>query len=252
MSDCVISVIIPVFNEERYLERTLRCFADQCTEIPFEVIVCDNNSTDQSMAIAAQYTDCIVCEHRQGIAPAMNTAARHAQGPYLIFADADTLYPADFIEKTYRIFAQEKYVGFYGGKYCYDETDGNLKPSLRLKIAHLCYGLCGSAPVARLLEKCNALIVPGFCLCTPRRVFDAVGGFDENTKAHEDVAYSWKIRRLGQKKFIDDLQVRSSLRRAERGLLKLIPYHFNVHNMTCLYKGLRDDIGMRPARQHHE
>ena len=249
MSNCVISVIIPVCNEEHYIARTLQCFKNQQTDIPFEVIVCDNNCSDHTIDIARTYADRIVYEKKQGIACARNTGARHAQGDYLVFADADTLYPADFIQKTYAVFTQQSYVAFCGGKYCYDPDDPHLRVSLRLKAAHLCYAVWCSAPATYLLEKTNTLIVPGFCLCTPRSVFEHVGGFDERTKAHDDVHYSWKIRPLGTKKYIGDLRVRSSIRRAEQGLISLFRYHFNIHNILCACRGLLR--GITPARARH-
>ena len=242
MPHCTISVIIPVYNEEKYIARTLRCLRQQNTCTPFEVIVCDNNCSDNSIVIARTYADRIVCETKQGIACARNTGARYAQGDYLIFADADTRYPPDFIQKTYEVFAQQRYVAFCGGRYRYDPDDPQLQPSLRLKAASLCYALWCSPFATYLLEKTNTLIVPGFCLCTPRSVFEHVWGFDERTKAHDDVHYSWKVRPLGAKKYIGGLQVRSSIRRAEQGLIPLVRYHFNIHNLRCAWHGLLSDV----------
>ena len=250
MSHCVISVIIPVYNEEHYIARTLQCFKMQHTTIPFEVIICDNNCSDATIAIARTYTDRIVGEKKQGIACARNTGARYARGDYLIFADADTRYPPDFIQKAYEAFAQHRYVAFCGGRYCYDPDDPHLQPSLRLKTANLCYAAWCSSPFISLLEKTNTLIVPGFCLCTPRSVFEHVGGFDEDTKVHDDVHYSWKIRPLGSKKYVADLHVRSSIRRAEGGLIKLFRYHFNIHNLLCACKGLLLDITPVHHKKH--
>ncbi|MDD2679110.1 MAG: glycosyltransferase family A protein, partial [Candidatus Nanoarchaeia archaeon] len=48
----VISVIIPAYNEEDSIEKTLISLKNQKTKVPYEIIVCDNNSTDKTFKIA--------------------------------------------------------------------------------------------------------------------------------------------------------------------------------------------------------
>jgi glycosyltransferase involved in cell wall biosynthesis len=90
-----ISIIVPAFNEEKLLPATLRsiqaarpAFHDQDWET--ELIVCDNNSTDRTAAIARAEGAEVVFEPVNQIARARNTGAAAADGDWLVFVDADS------------------------------------------------------------------------------------------------------------------------------------------------------------------
>lgn len=90
-----ISIVIPAFNEERELGRTLASIADASRAftaegIESEVVVCDNNSTDRTAAIAAAAGARVVFEPINQIARARNTGAADATGEWLVFVDADS------------------------------------------------------------------------------------------------------------------------------------------------------------------
>lgn len=92
-----ISVIIPAFNEEKFLPATLQSF--QCAaaaawnhpSCKWEIIVCDNNSSDRTAEVAQAAGAKVVFEPVNQIARARNTGARAAQGLWLMFMDADSL-----------------------------------------------------------------------------------------------------------------------------------------------------------------
>ena len=90
-----VSLIIPAFNEERLLAASLAKI--QAAAAAFkrrgwavELIVCDNNSTDKTAAIAAAAGATVVFEPVNQIARARNAGAAAATGDWLIFVDADT------------------------------------------------------------------------------------------------------------------------------------------------------------------
>lgn len=90
-----VSIVIPAFNEERLIGETLRQLERACevfTRIGWsrEVIVCDNNSTDRTAAIARAAGAQVVFEPVNQIARARNTGAAAATGDWLIFVDADS------------------------------------------------------------------------------------------------------------------------------------------------------------------
>lgn len=90
------SVIVPAFNEEKLLPDTLRALQQAALEawekqgIAWEVIVCDNNSTDRTPQLAAAAGAKVVFEPLNQIARARNTGARAAAGQWLLFMDADS------------------------------------------------------------------------------------------------------------------------------------------------------------------
>ena len=88
-----VSVVIPVYNGERYLGEALESVVGQ-TLRPSEVIVVDDGSTDGSGAVAAGYEPLVRCLRQEhgGIGTARNLGAQAASGDYLAFLDADDLW----------------------------------------------------------------------------------------------------------------------------------------------------------------
>ena len=91
----VYSLIIPAYNEEEWLARSLPAVRAAMTavNVPGEVIVVDNNSTDRTAAVAREQGAEVVHEPVNQISRARNTGARCSRGRYLMFLDADTLLP---------------------------------------------------------------------------------------------------------------------------------------------------------------
>lgn len=90
-----ISVIVPAFNEERGLAATLESIRDSMKALDelgwtSELIVCDNNSTDRTAAIAQELGADVVFEPINQISRARNTGAARAGGEWLLFVDADS------------------------------------------------------------------------------------------------------------------------------------------------------------------
>ncbi|MGZ4962133.1 MAG: glycosyltransferase [Limisphaerales bacterium] len=90
-----ISIVVPAFNEEKLLAATLRSIKDAAQSYTAlgwetELVVCDNNSTDQTANIARAAGAKVVFEPINQIARARNTGANAATGDWLIFVDADS------------------------------------------------------------------------------------------------------------------------------------------------------------------
>ena len=86
------SIIIPVYNVEKYLRKCLDSVVKQ-TFKDYEIIIVNDGTKDNSMEIAEKYDATIIYQENQGLSAARNTGVRHAKGEYLIFLDSD-----DFIE----------------------------------------------------------------------------------------------------------------------------------------------------------
>jgi len=94
-----LSVIIPAYNEEAYIERCLDGLARQ-TILPDEVILVDNNSTDQTAVLARRYPFLtLINESRQGLYYARQTGMAVATGDILCRIDADTVADEDWVEQ---------------------------------------------------------------------------------------------------------------------------------------------------------
>lgn len=94
-----VSIVIPAYNEEERILRTLSSLSDSTTGRSVEIIVVDNNSKDATAAIASAAGATCIKETTQGITPARNRGLREARGKYVLNADADAIYPPAWIEE---------------------------------------------------------------------------------------------------------------------------------------------------------
>ncbi|MBK1871741.1 glycosyltransferase [Marinobacter sp. 1-3A] len=99
--DCkLISVIVPAHNEEKYISQCLESLAAQdYPKQKYEVIVVDNNSTDQTSEIANNFEVKIVQKTSGPVGAVRNAGAKLANGELLAFIDADCVAPADWLSK---------------------------------------------------------------------------------------------------------------------------------------------------------
>jgi len=97
----LVSIIIPVYNSEKYLAECIECAVNQ-TWLNTEIIIIDDGSTDGSLKIAQQYADNpkikIFQQENKGASAARNAGLNKATGDYIQFLDADDLLSPDKIE----------------------------------------------------------------------------------------------------------------------------------------------------------
>lgn len=219
MEQPLISILIPAYNEEENIENTLVTLKGQKTDIAYEVVVADNNSSDNTAKIAKKYADVVVTETNQGCAFARNACIRASSGKYIVHTDADTWFPDDFIDQIYPIFESGKYAGFTCGHWdYYDGTSPVVK--ILAKVHHYAYFV-----YAKLMDFRGVLVMPGWCICTTRENSEKVGNFREQNSFIEDILMSYKLETLGPRKYFPNIKVRSSLRRYETGILTTIKYY---------------------------
>jgi glycosyltransferase involved in cell wall biosynthesis len=179
----MISFVIPAHNEEACLAATLDallCAARQ-VGVPYEVIVVNDASTDQTGAIARERGVRVVdVTHRQ-IAATRNSGARAAHGEVLFFVDADTEPSAEAIRAGLDAIQQ----GAVGGG-CVFHYNGPVP-----WWAHILLPIGNTA--GRLLK-----LIGGCFLFCPRSEFEAVGGFCEQYYAAEEVVFVGALKVRGR------------------------------------------------------
>lgn len=94
----MISVIIPVLNEEESIEYCLRSLLEQDLDRDlYEIIVVDGGSCDRTKEIAGQFADLVIDQKRDGIGGARGDGVSVSHGDILIFTDADTLHGRNWL-----------------------------------------------------------------------------------------------------------------------------------------------------------
>jgi len=114
-----VSVVIPVYNEEKYIERCLESLQNQ-QEKADEIIIVNNNSTDKTYDLAKKYPVTIIREPIQGITFARNRGFNTARGDIIARSDADTIIPSDWIKKIKANFQKNKIDALGGTCIFYD------------------------------------------------------------------------------------------------------------------------------------
>lgn len=116
MTPPLVSVVIPAFNEEKRLPacvaRIRAAFgAHPAVADSYELIVCDNNSTDRTAAIARDLLCRVVCEPVNQISRARNTGGRAASGEWLMFVDADSWPPPGLVGDVVPLLSDPRCIG---------------------------------------------------------------------------------------------------------------------------------------------
>jgi glycosyltransferase involved in cell wall biosynthesis len=200
-----VSIVIPAFNEEALLPRTLAHLHASLREagIEAEIVVTDNNSTDGTAEVARSFGAEVVFEPVNQIARARNAGAARATGDVLIFIDADTLVPPATLRQA---------------------VDA-------LKTGEVCAGgalVSGETPFTGFsaflvafwtwLSRTRQLAAGAFVFCR-RDAFEAVGGFDESVYAGEEVWFALRLKEWGKTRgmrfhLIEDPPIQTSPRKA--------------------------------------
>lgn len=112
MKSQTVTVVIPVYNEEKYLGFCLSSLSAQ-TYKNKEIIVVDDGSTDKSTAIAKKHKVKLLLQKHQGPGAARNLGVSSSLGDIIVFADADMRYDGHYIEKLIKPILEHKAVGTF-------------------------------------------------------------------------------------------------------------------------------------------
>jgi len=172
-----LTVAIPTYNRASFLRQTLAGIAGQ--EFPpdhFEVLVIDNNSTDDTRAVVAEFATsnpapCHVLETRQGLDYARNRAIAEARGEFIVFADDDILMQPDWLAQLVAPLLADanRRIGAVGGEVIPVFPDG-LPPWVAEWHAPLAF----RADAGPLPSKHSPM---GANLAFPKWVFEKLGPF---------------------------------------------------------------------------
>ena len=124
------SIVMPVFNREREIQRAIEsCLAQ--TFMDFEIVVVDDGSTDHTADAVAQYADPRVClvrhDRNRGVCPARNTAVRASRGSWRIYLDSDHEMLPGCLARAVEFTGSAADVDRFGFLYRFD--DGRITPS---------------------------------------------------------------------------------------------------------------------------
>lgn len=223
----MISVIIPVLNEAKILDKTLSQLQPELKK--HELIIVDGGSTDNSVGIAKQYGKVVISE--RGRAKQLNAGAAAATGDILVFLHADVwLEPGAFasVEKTLSL-------GYVGGGFLQKIDNKGLlyriieiTADMRGKYQKIYYGDSG--------------------VFISKRDFQNINGFPD-VPIMEEIEFSKKMRKLGKTRLVKPRIHISARRWQKRGIIRttvtnwfitlLYNCGYSLDRLAKLYKDIR-------------
>jgi len=113
MSISGISIIIPAYNEEKYLSATLTALhlAAKQISLPTEIIVVDNASTDRTSEVAGAYGAKVVRHEIRNISAVRNRGIEEARHNLIVAIDADCIAPVDTFYEILKFMDDDEYIG---------------------------------------------------------------------------------------------------------------------------------------------
>lgn len=176
-----VSVILPVYNGERFVTQAIESVLAQ-TYKNFELIIVDDGSTDRTVDRIKPYLRepnvRYIKQRNRGLASARNTGIKSAKGRYLAFLDHDDLYTPDKLEiQVAYLTAHPEFALVHGNLDFIDETGHEY-------ILPVPYITDASGECFERLFLCNAVSVPA--VLVRKEYVDRIGRFDESLRYAED------------------------------------------------------------------
>lgn len=199
-----VSVIIPIHGSIAYTLACLRSIARQGAAVPFEVIVVDDASPDDSIKALGDVTGLrkLLNPVNLGFIGSCNAGAAAARGDQLLFLNNDTQVTAGWLDRLLECFEEEPRCGIAGSRLVY--PDGRLQEAGGLVYADGSawnYGRFENRGDPRFLYRREADYVSGAALMIDAKLFHQVGGFDKRyAPAYcEDMDLAFAVRAVGHR-----------------------------------------------------
>jgi glycosyltransferase involved in cell wall biosynthesis len=181
------SVIVPAYNEERLLPESLMHIRASMQAFDragwsSELIVCDNNSSDRTAAIAREFGARVVFEPINQIARARNRGAAEASGDWLFFVDADSFPSVELMSDAVNAVRGGRCLAG-GATIAVDSTRRSLR---------------GAIAVWNAISRLNRWAAGSFVFCEAP-AFRAVGGFSESMYIAEEIVLFRRLKKLARR-----------------------------------------------------
>ena len=226
----LLSVVIPAYNEEKYLGPCLKALNNQ--DLPsdqYEIIVVDNCSTDKTLKVAKRYGARVITEQQRGIIFAKGAGCAAARGSIIAITDADTIVPKTWLSQIMRLITHHPMAGITG-----PAVTQNL-PLWGYLLHH------GCLLIFILLARFNITIyLHGQNVAFYQKYYSLMGGFNPNIPIGEDeVGLLKKLRRFGEVMYCPSLKVKTHNRRYRFGfwvfLKEMLWNYFLGYNLNTLF-----------------
>lgn len=177
--DHFLSVIIPLYNKEKSILRTINSVLQQ-TYSNFEIVIVNDGSTDNSLNMVQKINDKrirIISKKNGGVSSARNVGIKSAKYDYIVFLDADDLWLNDHLKIMNELINNYAEASVFSTGFVNDEKEIDKKNTLGKSYYIVDYFKTAS----------KKTILNSSCVMVEKRCFDIIGFFDEEMKYGEDM-----------------------------------------------------------------
>lgn len=180
----LVSIIIPIYNREKYIEKTLLSVLKQPT-FDYEIIIINDGSTDKSLQICEMYSkqyDCIkiYSQENKGVSVARNLGIKKSSGKYIMFLDSDDYYVDNFFDNQLESELNNDY-----DLLAYSSYASNIKRNryaVEQRFKDMVISCCQWTPTGHF----------GSCIYLKEMLIKNDIWFDEGIRINEDLAFKFK------------------------------------------------------------
>jgi len=231
-----ISLIIPAYNEEKYIRDCLTHAVKNGADTISEIIVVDNGSTDQTVAIVKDFPQVkLFHEHRKGPTFARQRGYKEASGNILAFIDADTRMSENWCNTLINELEHDPYLVCLSGPYSFYDF-----PAWQEFVVHWFFWYFG----AELITTIFGNVVVGGNFIIKKETLDSMSGFDESIVFYgDDTNVARRAGEFGTVKFSQELIMPTSGRRFnDQGFFKVMGlYIINYFSESIAHKPVTED-----------
>lgn len=184
-----LAVVIPLYNKERSIARAIESVLEQTVNFK-ELIIVNDGSTDNSLAVAKQFNDeriVVIDQANQGVCAARNNGAKVANADYVCFLDADDAWEPHFLEEIASLIALNPDAGIYCARYAEFDEEGN---KFIGNLVNISSDFCGQLADFFTAYKYNRSLICSSNTCIKKSYLNQIGGFPRGVKIGEDI-YVW-------------------------------------------------------------
>lgn len=203
------SIIIPVLNEERFIEECIESVVSNTDDIEkMEIIIIDGGSEDNTLEIvkkiSSKYQNVILLHNPKKITPiSLNLAIKESSGEFIVRLDAHALYSKNYVNKCIQVLENsDENIGNVGG---FIETKST-NSSVFSRAVSLCLSSIFGVGISkfRISKPTKREFVDTVPFgCFRRSLFDELGLFNEEEPRNEDLEFNQRILRADKKIILD-------------------------------------------------
>lgn len=231
-----ISVVIPAYNEEKFIENCLRSLKNQTLHPSlYEIIVVDNGSNDNTTKIALSFGARVISEPQRGIARAKQKGFEHARGEIIASIDADSIAPTHWLETILASFKKQQNLAVLSGTYLFMEIPFHIQTIVyasNMLTFSLLNWYCGTN------------------MAIQKSIFLKTSGFNTQLSMGEDGDMGRRLSKLGKAKFSPSLTVKTSARRYFKNGLSGLVGDYTLNIFPILFNlGSKNLYDVKPGSQ---